>query len=374
MLDNIKILKAIDDRQQQAQGRALWMTAQDLLKEITATYVPGEQQMAGFLQELLIANAAGLLTWRLLDQRVRLEDPNYYLQQIHQLALTPAGQDRARNRVVALPPPDPDEDDGHDLSDLVLRKVAEAITNEYAPDQRVVFLGEQSIPPSWLTLPEGTAESDVHAAPAATWRAGSEGRRLVRHFLGCWLGEQLITGPDAELCATLIEQLARQGWQIRVSDSVLVATEPLRGIPVSAGFLRPSRLHPLIESQARPQFLINRPDQAIFAAMKAVEVRTRKQAGLGDELVGTDLMNKAFGTGGPLTDPSAIPGEQKGTHFLFAGAMAVLRNPAGHRELDYGDLSEAAEAVQFASLLMRILDRVEDRLVVAGRAVRAGTS
>jgi hypothetical protein len=47
---------------------------------------------------------------------------------------------------------------------------------------------------------------------------------------------------------------------------------------------------------------------------------------------------------------------------LFAGAYAVLRNPAGHREVGYGDDSEATEAVGTASLLMRILDRVEDRL------------
>jgi hypothetical protein len=47
---------------------------------------------------------------------------------------------------------------------------------------------------------------------------------------------------------------------------------------------------------------------------------------------------------------------------LFAGAFAVLRNPAGHREVSYDDISEAADAVQTASLLMRILDRVEKRL------------
>jgi uncharacterized protein (TIGR02391 family) len=343
-----------------------------LQKEITGAYATSQQQMAGFLQELFIAQAAGLLTWRLMDQNARTQDANYYLQQIQQLALTPAGQDRARNRVVVLPPPDPDEDDGHDLSDLILRRIARAITEEYALDQRVVFLGEQGIPPGWLALPEGTAESDVHTALAATWRAGSEGRRLIRHFLGRWLDDQLITGPDAELRATLIEQLARQGWQVRMTDSVLVAAEPIRGIPVSAAFLRTSRLHPFIESEARPQFLIDKPEQGVFASMKAVEIRVRKLAGLGYELIGTDLMNRAFGAGGPLTDPSAVPGEQKGTHFLFAGAMAVLRNPAGHREVDYGDLSEAAEAVQLASLLMRIHDRVEDRLVTVGRATQAG--
>jgi uncharacterized protein (TIGR02391 family) len=101
--------------------------------------------------------------------------------------------------------------------------------------------------------------------------------------------------------------------------------------------------------------------------MRAVEIRVRKLAGLGDEVVGTDLMNRALGPGGPLTDLSVVKGEQEGTRALFAGAYAVLRNPAGHRQVDYGDLSEAAEAVQAASLLMRILDRVEDRLLAAAR-------
>lgn len=53
--------------------------------------------------------------------------------------------------------------------------------------------------------------------------------------------------------------------------------------------------------------------------------------------------------------------------MMFADAYAVLRNPAGHRQVDYADLSEAAEAIQTASLLMRILDRVEDGLLAAAR-------
>jgi uncharacterized protein (TIGR02391 family) len=101
--------------------------------------------------------------------------------------------------------------------------------------------------------------------------------------------------------------------------------------------------------------------------MRAVEVRVRKLAGLGNEVTGVDLMNRAFGPTGPLTDSQAPKGEQDGTRQLFAGAYAVLRNPPGHRPVDYGDLSEAGEAVQTASLLMRILDRVGGRLVKAGR-------
>ncbi len=50
----------------------------------------------------------------------------------------------------------------------------------------------------------------------------------------------------------------------------------------------------------------------------------------------------------------------------------ILRDaPAGHRVVDYDDVSDAAEAVQTASLLMRILDRVETRERDAPLATRA---
>ncbi len=70
-------------------------------------------------------------------------------------------------------------------------------------------------------------------------------------------------------------------------------------------------LHPMIEKRARPQFLIGEYEQGVFAAMKAVEVRVRKLAGLGDEDYGVPLMNKAFGPKGPLTDPALQKGERR---------------------------------------------------------------
>ena len=190
---------------------------------------------------------------------------------------------------------------------------------------------------------------------------------MTRRFLGRWLDDCLLSGPDAELRAALIEQLARQGWRVRESDSVLVICDPARGVPVTAPFLRASRLHPVIEAEARPQFLIGKPEQGVFASLRAVEIRVRRLAGLGEDVTGVDLMNRAFGPNGFLTDISAVKGEQEGTRMLLAGAYAVFRNPAGHRQVDYADLSEAAEAVQTASLLMRILDRVEDRLLAVAR-------
>ena len=121
-------------------------------------------------------------------------------------------------------------------------------------------------------------------------------------------------------------------------------------------------LHPVIERRARPQFLLGELEQAVFVAMKVVEIRVRSLAGLPDSDLGVDLMNHAFGPSGPLTDPAALRGEQEGTRALFAGAYAVLRNPSGHRDVDFSDPSEAAESVATASLLMRVLDRIEARL------------
>lgn len=80
-------------------------------------------------------------------------------------------------------------------------------------------------------------------------------------------------------------------------------------------------LHPAIERRARPQFLLGELEQAVFVAMKVVEIRVRAQlAGLPDSDFGIDLMNHAFGPSGPLTDQTALKGEQEGTRALFAGA------------------------------------------------------
>ena len=270
--------------------------------------------------------------------------------------------------MIERPAPIPGEDDGHELSDLVIQQAAEIITREYAADQRVTFLAEEGIPPGWLRLPEEAAPDDVHAVLAQTWRAASMGRQLVRRFLGRWLDERLNTGPDAEQRASLIGQLIRQGWQIRDSDSILVAANPVRGTPVAAPPLHTWHPHSLIEAVARPQFLIRQPDQAVFTALRAVEIRVRDLAGLGDDLYGVDLMNKAFGPGGPLADPPLASGKHNdGPRSLFSGALAMFRNPAGHAAVAYDDEAEAVEAVAVASVLMRHLDRVQARLVAAGR-------
>jgi uncharacterized protein (TIGR02391 family) len=377
MFDNIAILRAIDERQRQQDGRPWHMHALHLLNEMCGTFSADTKLFPGFLQELLIARSAGYLTWRISGREPNRNDPNDYLQQIQDLALTPAGQDRARGQVVVQPLPDPDEDDGHQLSDLILRQVADSITFQLDLVQAAMLLGEEGLPPDWLgemhgePAPDPAVPGGVRNTLAFTWHAGGwEGRRLVRQFLGRWIGQQLFTGPDADEQADLITKLARQGWQLRESDSVLVAAPRLRGMPMPAAPMHEWRPHPLVEAVARPQFAIKQPDQAVFASFREVEIRVRKLGQFPADVVGVELMNKAFGPTGPLTDPASPRGEQEGTRSLFGGAMGVLRNSTGHRQVDLC-MAEAVEGVAIASHLMRILDAAEDRLLAAAAQLAA---
>lgn len=87
-------------------------------------------------------------------------------------------------------------------------------------------------------------------------------------------------------------------------------------------------VHPVIEREACPQFMLEKYELGVFAAMRAVEIRVRTLGRFGKDDYGVDLMNRAFGPGAPLRDPEASKGEQDGMRALFAAAYAVLRNPA----------------------------------------------
>ena len=307
--DDIAILRTIDRLQEQMDGQSLWISGYDLAKEVAGAYVVEQQRAPGFVQELHIAYEAGLITFS-QSGNARPVDASNYLQQIRDIALTVTGRDRARGRVVFEPLPDAGDDDGRKISDVIFRRIAEAIEEQYVPTDVASFLADESIPPPPLELPGSADECDAYAVLANLWQAGSEGRRAIRRFIGRWLDDLLLTGPDVEVRALLIDQLARQGWRVRESDSMLVIADPLRGVPATAPYLRSSRLHALIDAQAKPQFLIKKPDQAVFASLKAVEVRVRDLGGFTDQDFGVALMNKAFGPSGALTDLSAGRGSR----------------------------------------------------------------
>jgi uncharacterized protein (TIGR02391 family) len=123
-------------------------------------------------------------------------------------------------------------------------------------------------------------------------------------------------------------------------------------------------LHQRIAERTRSQFLLGEYELAAFAAFREVEERVRDLSGLGPEDYGVELINKALSPGNTesLADHSVPEAERKAMMLLFAGAYGLFRNPVSHRTVDLGDVTMASEVVLLADLLLRMLDRTEQRL------------
>ena len=122
------------------------------------------------------------------------------------------------------------------------------------------------------------------------------------------------------------------------------------------GNLLPKRqLHPTIAQKVWSLFLQGDYDTAVFQAFKEVEVAVRKAGEYEGTDLGVDLMRKAFGNKGPLTDSERQPAEQEARAHLFAGAIGAYKNPGSHRNVDF-IAEEAAEVIILASHLLRIVD------------------
>src|SRR6266704_985039 len=255
--DDIEILQAIDRHQEQSAGAALWhVNGLQLMEELAGGPVGEEHRWRGFVQELCNARDAGLLTFQVDRSPVGQppqpdSNPHYYLQQVRQFALTVAGQDRARGRLVIQPLPDPSGDDGRPISHLILKQVATAIEDQYRPDQLTTFLCESGIPLGRVPLTADVTESDVVGVLVALDQWGAEGRRTLRSFLGRWLDDQLLSGPSSELRTALIEQLARKAgtWTTAGSSS---ATQRQASGSLRLSCVRPASQHCILALRRWP--------------------------------------------------------------------------------------------------------------------------
>ena len=115
-------------------------------------------------------------------------------------------------------------------------------------------------------------------------------------------------------------------------------------------------LHPLIAEKTWSMFLRGDYDTAVFQAFKEVEVAVREAGKFAPTDLGVDLMRKAFdGANGPLRDASRPKPEREATAHLFAGAIALYKNPSSHRKVAL-EAEETVEILMLASHLLRIVD------------------
>jgi uncharacterized protein (TIGR02391 family) len=371
--DNITILQAIDRHQDRFGGGEVWgVDGRQLMEEVAGRQVTEDQLSRGFIQELEIAAAEGYLTFTVEiyggnPEQTRRSYPYQYLQQVRNFALTAKGQDRARGIRVLQALPNPDEDDGRPIPALILQQIAFAIAEEYTPQQILAFLDEAGIPLDRLPFPEQTP--DVRGDPGNFVCAvligldqwGSEGRRVLRSFIGSWLDDRFISGPTDEMRDDVIEKLARRGWY--VIDGNLVIGDPAKGKRIRSPILRDARLatlHPQILAVSEQLFRDEHRAAAVFEAAKAVHNRVKKMTGLPGD--GAGLMGNAFKDDQPvlvLADLTTQTGKdiQGGYRFLFMGSQQAIRNPAAHEPFGEIDDDEAFELLSLASHLMRRLDQ-----------------
>lgn len=114
-------------------------------------------------------------------------------------------------------------------------------------------------------------------------------------------------------------------------------------------------LEPALADKVQPQFVRGDYDVAVFQSFKELEVATRKAARLGDDILGVNVMRKAFHPDtGPLSDLTKQIAEREAEMHMFAGAIGHAKNPGSHRDVALSPI-EAARLITFASSLLGIV-------------------
>ncbi|WP_050671286.1 TIGR02391 family protein [Luteipulveratus halotolerans] len=227
----------------------------------------------------------------------------------------------------------------------------EDVRNLPLPDLAIRLLGTLDGSPNFNNLIQGFKQRGGYNAE----QPRDIDRLLARlSDAWSWLEAHALIGPSSQ-------NPQGSNWQRRTALGDEVSNDPSAVSKVWAAERLAGDLDDSLAS-ARSNFALGDYETASFAAMKAVEVEVRRVAGLPNELVGVALMRKAFSPkDGVLSDPGAEGGEQQATADLFAGAIGAFKNPASHRAVKFDDPTEAAEVIQLADLLLRIVQRAEER-------------
>ena len=122
-------------------------------------------------------------------------------------------------------------------------------------------------------------------------------------------------------------------------------------------------IHPRVCELAKPRFESEQYADAVESAFKEINVVVKKrvEGHVPKSLDGVPLMQKVFSPDTPLLqvesdlESQSNIDTQKGYMFMFAGAMAAIRNPKAHENMRITK-EDAIRKLHFASMLMYKID------------------
>lgn len=199
-------------------------------------------------------------------------DEYQYLPSLRNFRLLPKGIDRARGRIVTVPAPDPEVDDGRRLPIRVLDNAAQDIAERFSGSELPVFLRDCGIPEEHVPPYDGTKWRYLSDALQQLWAREAPGRRVVRRFLGAWLDDELEVAPDPDVREEILGDLARQGWHLQGSELVIGERQKP---PRTDSAREPA---PVVATAGEPRiFLVHGTDRAARAEVaRFVENITRR--------------------------------------------------------------------------------------------------
>jgi uncharacterized protein (TIGR02391 family) len=165
----------------------------------------------------------------------------------------------------------------------------------------------------------------------------------------CWLEAQTLIIRDPE-------ESGNNGMRVLSKRARNIKEEKNYKDYIDARFLRKDVLHPNITS-VWGTFVRGKFGSAVFEAMKEVEIAVRKASEQPADLLGVNLMRRAFHVeNGPLTDLKLPPAERESLLNLFVGSIGYYKNPGSHRETKVDDPLTAIEVIMLANRLLKIVD------------------
>lgn len=155
---------------------------------------------------------------------------------------------------------------------------------------------------------------------------------------------------DPQMVRQTIDELFRQ----HVDTLIQAASEQQQPLP--------RYLHPALHARCTASFVSGDYATALLVAFRYIEVRVRELAQLPSTDIGVGLVSKAMSSKNVRIVFSDVEAEQEGYHSTFRGALAILKNPLSHKEVEHLDRGRTLERLAFASMLLKDLDEAEVRI------------